>query len=94
MMAKGMELVSTGNDKLSDEILMALRKIFRVFSINSKKLNKKVGLTTPQLLILKEIERGDELTPGEIARAISLSHATVTGILGRLEKRNLLIRHI
>jgi DNA-binding transcriptional ArsR family regulator len=92
MAAKGIELVSPRNNRLSDEILISLRKIFRVVAINSKKLNKQVGLTTPQLLILKEIERDDELTPGEIARAVSLSHATVTGILGRLEKRNLLIR--
>jgi DNA-binding MarR family transcriptional regulator len=92
MMAEGIELVSTRKIKLSDEILASLRKIFRAASINSKQLSKKVGLTSPQLLILKEIERGDKLTPGKIARAVSLSHATVTGIIGRLEKRDLLIR--
>ena len=75
-----------------DQVMIALRKIIRAIDMNSKKLVKRVGLTGPQLLILREISRSDETTPGEIARAVSLSHATVTGILERMEKRKLLTR--
>ena len=80
------------NKSSSDKVLIALRKIFRSAEINSKKLHKKVGLTGPQFLVLKEIKIAEASTPGEIAQAVSLSQATVTGILGRLEKRNLIRR--
>jgi DNA-binding MarR family transcriptional regulator len=75
-----------------DKVMIALRKIIRAIDMNSKNLVKRVGLTGPQLLILMEISRKDGITPGEIARAVSLSQATVTGILERMEKRQLITR--
>jgi DNA-binding MarR family transcriptional regulator len=75
-----------------DNVMIALRKIIQAIDLNSKKLEKRVGLTGPQLVILQEIARGEEVTPGEIARAVSLSQATVTGILERMEKRGLIAR--
>ena len=72
--------------------MIALRKIIQAIDINSKKLVKRVGLTGPQLVILQEISSLGEVTAGEIARAVSLSQATVTGVLDRMEKRGLLAR--
>ena len=76
----------------SDSVLIALRKIIQAVEMNSKKLVKRVGLTGPQLVILQEIARAGDVTAGEIARAVSLSQATVTGILERMENRGLLAR--
>jgi len=77
---------------VSDSVMIALRKIIQAIDMNSKKLVKRVGLTGPQLVILQEISNLGEVTAGEIARAVSLSQATVTGILERMEKRGLLAR--
>jgi DNA-binding MarR family transcriptional regulator len=77
---------------VSDSVLIALRKIIQAIEMNSKKLVKRVGLTGPQLIILQEIARCGEVTAGEIARAVSVSQATVTGILDRMESRGLLVR--
>ena len=77
---------------VSDDVMIALRKIIQAIDVNSKKLVKRVGLTGPQLVILQEISSFGEVTAGEIARAVSLSQATVTGILERMEKRGLLAR--
>ena len=76
----------------SDRVMIALRKIIQVFDINSRKLVKRVGLTGPQLVILQEVALLGEVTVGKIAQAVSLSQATVTGILERLENRGLLVR--
>ncbi len=76
----------------SDSVMIALRKIIQAIDMNSKKLVKQVGLTGPQLVILQEISSLGEVTAGEIARAVSLSQATLTGILERMEKRGLLSR--
>ncbi len=83
---------SASGRAISDSVLIALRKIIQAIEMNSKKLVKRVGLTGPQLVILREIERRGEVTAGEIARAVSVSQATVTGILDRLENRALLVR--
>lgn len=77
---------------VSDSVMIALRKIIQAIDMNSKQLVKRVGLTGPQLVILQEISSLGEVTAGEIAHAVSLSQATVTGILERMEKRDLLTR--
>jgi len=77
---------------VTDSVMIALRKIIRAIEMNSKKLIKRVGLTGPQLVILQEISRSGRITVGDIAQAVSLSQATVTGILERMEKRGLLVR--
>ncbi len=79
-------------NSISDDVLIALRQIIRAIDLRSKRLVKQFGLTGPQLLILQEIARVDEITASEMAKAISLSQATVTGILERLEKRTLITR--
>lgn len=77
---------------LCDDVLSAVRRIIQLIDLHSKHLVKKFGLTGPQLIILQEIARTGEISASEIAKAISLSQATVTGILDRLEKRELVLR--
>lgn len=76
----------------SDLVLIALRKIVQAIELNSRSLVKRVGLTGPQLVILQEFWNAETLSVGEIARNVSLSQATVTGILDRMEKRDLVVR--
>jgi len=73
-------------------VLIALRKIIQSISMNSKSLVKRVGLTGPQLVILQELVHAGEVSVGEVAKAISLSQGTVTGILERMERRGLVGR--
>lgn len=75
-----------------EEVLVALRRVIRATDLHSKHLAKTTGLTTPQVLLLQTIRDKGELTIGEIATKMSLSQATVTSILDRLEKRNLVYR--
>lgn len=83
-------------DKLSmnryDEVLVALRRIIRATDLHSKHLSKTSGLTSPQLLILQTLHNNGELTVGDVARRVSLSQATVTTIIDRLEKREFVRR--
>jgi len=77
---------------ISDNVIIALRKIIQKIDLNSKSLIKRVGLTGPQLLILQEISKLKTASMGQIANKVSLSQGTVTGILERLQKRGLVIR--
>jgi len=75
-----------------EEVLVALRRVIRATDIYSKKLAKTTGLTAPQMLLLQTIRSRGELTIGELATAMNLSQATVTTIMDRLEKRQLVSR--
>lgn len=77
---------------LSDSVLIALRRIIQSIDLHSRYLAKNFGLTGPQLMILRELSGNAERTVGEIAKNVSLSQATDTGILERLEKRRLIKR--
>ncbi len=75
-----------------DDVLVALRRIIRATDLHSKFLAKSTGLTTPQMLLLQTLRNKGEQTVGSLAKEISLSQATVTSILDRLEKKELIVR--
>ena len=75
-----------------EDVLVALRRVIRATDLHSKHLAKTTGLTAPQMLLLQTIKNNGALTIGELANEISLSQATVTSILDRLENRQLVYR--
>ena len=77
---------------LSDDILIALRRVIRAIDQHSRKLVQTHGLTGPQALILSEIVNNGPLTGSALAKNISLSQATVTDIVKRLELKKLLTK--
>jgi len=77
---------------LEEQVIAALRRITRAIDLHSRLLLQKHGLTTPQLAALQTIRRLQPITVGAVAKEIHLSQATVTGILGRLEARGLVVR--
>ena len=58
----------------------------------SKSLAKGHGVTVPQLVCLRQLEREEGLTLSELADAVSLSPATVSGIMVRLTDHGLVDR--
>lgn len=77
---------------VSEEVLTTLRKISRAVELYSRILFREHGLTSPQLSILTTIYRSGPLAITDIARRVNLSQATVTNILGRLEKQDFIVR--
>jgi DNA-binding MarR family transcriptional regulator len=68
-----------------------LRCVIRAVDVYSRKLIAEHGLSGPQLMCLRQLDARPLLT-GRLAKAISLSPATVCGILDRLEARGLVAR--
>ncbi|GAA6135967.1 MarR family transcriptional regulator CosR [Oceaniserpentilla sp. 4NH20-0058] len=79
-------------DQRVEDVLIALRRVIRATDLHSKYLAKTTGLTAPQIMVLQSIRNMGQVTIGEIAHKVSLSQATVTSILDRLEKRHLVYR--
>lgn len=88
------EVTSGQDDAVNnyEQVLVALRRVIRATDLHSKRLSKHAGLTGPQLLIMRAIRDLGEVTIGTIAEKVSLSQATVTTILDRLEHRKLVYR--
>lgn len=88
------ETVDRGHDPLDRilEVLTSLRRVIRATDLHSRHLSKTTGVTAPQILIMQAIHNTEGVTLGEIASAVSLSQATVSSILDRLEKRELIMR--
>ncbi len=80
-------------ETLTEAVLVSIRKIIRHSDLHSHQLRRKSGLTSPQLMLLAEIAKQPEATIGELSECISLSQATATTVLDRLEKDNLAIRY-
>lgn len=80
------------DEALNEEVLVALRQIIRAIGLHSKKLAQQFGLTGPQIAILKELEKYSEISVGNLAKNLSLSSATVTGILDRLIRQDMVFK--
>ncbi|MEM9454625.1 MAG: MarR family transcriptional regulator [Myxococcota bacterium] len=80
------------HSEYEDRILRSLRRIIRAVDLHSRAIESQYGLTGPQLVCLRVIGTEGPLTPSELARHVDLSQATVTGIIGRLVKRQYVSR--
>ena len=74
------------------EVLVSLRRIIRATDLQSKRVLKVCGLTIPQVMVLRAIEALGNVTVKRISDDVSLSQATVTTILNRLQDRGLIER--
>jgi DNA-binding MarR family transcriptional regulator len=77
----------------SDRVLVSIRQIIRAIDIQSKRLARDTGLSSPQLVVLRAIDELGEVTTRVLSRHVSLSQPTVTTILDRLEARGLVERY-
>lgn len=75
-----------------EQLLISLRRVIRAIDIHSRQLNKHSGLTGPQLMVMQKIAQLDAPLAKQVAEEITLSPATVTTIIDRLEGRGLVIR--
>lgn len=77
-------------DALAESMLTAIRRVIRAVDLHSRHLAQSHELTGPQALLLRELAVAGEFAPSDLARRISLSQATITDIVKRLERRKLL----
>jgi DNA-binding MarR family transcriptional regulator len=75
------------------EMLRAIRRILRRVALHSRGMSRDLGLTLPQVLVLRVIgESSGPPTAREVATRVQLSPATVSGILDRVERLGLIAR--
>lgn len=76
----------------SQKALVLLRQIIRSTDMQDKEISRSTGLTPAQLMVMQTLRESFPLTTGELAKEMALTQATVTSILDRLEKKELVAR--
>ena len=76
------------------EILIKLRKIIRSINLESKKVEKELGVSIPQLLVLQYLSDQEDYRAfaKDIKNYINLNASTVSGIISRLENKFLVAK--
>lgn len=76
------------------KLMTAIRKIVRAINLESKRVQKELSISIPQLLTLKHLQDCNDYksTMTEIKLFLSLNASTVTGIVARLEQKGLIAR--
>lgn len=80
------------SDQYIQDVLINLRRIIRATDLQSKWISKTCGLTIPQIMVLRSISSLGDVTVKKLSDEVSLSQATVTTILNRLEDKKLVER--
>ena len=70
--------------QITNAALRAIRRILRAADLGGRRLATETGLTPSQLLVLQEIERRGQTTPGAVAAVLQFGQATVTNLVDRL----------
>jgi len=88
------EVVTGGKQAhvLEDSVIRSVRRVTRAIDLYSKKLSSTWQLTGPQLAALRSLHTDGSATLTGLASQISLSLPTVSGIVDRLEARDLVVR--
>jgi DNA-binding MarR family transcriptional regulator len=84
---------NTMPEQFSTQIMMRLRQIFQEMSRHSKYIQENYKVTVPQLLCLREVYEHGPISIGALTKIVFLNNSTVTGIVDRLEKRELVKRN-
>lgn len=82
----------SGKSTYEDDILRSLRRITRAIDLHSRQLAAQYGLTGPQLICLRVLADQGPMSPSKLAKEVSLSQGTITGIVDRLFARQLVAR--
>jgi len=80
-------------DVAISEIMQSLRRIFKAIQDYSHEVSEKFGITGPQLWALKTISQNESLSLSDLSERMYLHPSTITGLIDRLEKKDLVERY-
>jgi len=75
-----------------DQVLEAIIYLYTESRRITKELAKRADLTGPQLTVVKLLEQFGDLSLSELSDRIRAQNSTVTGIIDRMERENLVTR--
>ncbi|MCW8156786.1 MarR family transcriptional regulator [Stutzerimonas stutzeri] len=86
------EINSAGLEAFEMPLFQAMRRLQQDAEVHAKRLARYGGLSPVQLMILQVLASEGQLTASDLSRRVSLTAATLSGQIDRLEERGLLQR--
>jgi len=76
----------------TEEVLLAIRRLMQTGELYTKELDKKFGVSATQLNCIHALYEYGSIPISKIAEYMMVKSSTVTGVLDRLEQKNLVQR--
>lgn len=74
-------------------LLKQIRRLSRALDVQSRRIDREIGLTLPQYVVLTALGEMGEVTSRALSARADISPPTVVGILDKLEAKGLIRRY-
>lgn len=80
------------HSKYTKDIIYSIRRLMQAGELYTKELNKVYNISSAQLNCLVTLYENGPLPPSQIAKLMMVNSSTITGIIDRLEQKDLVKR--
>ena len=84
--------MKTELEAVIQNIVSSIRRLVRAVYIDSQNMSKKYGLTGPQCSVLRTLVNDGPMSSADLSRMLYVTPSNITGIIDRLEKKDLVER--
>lgn len=74
------------------DLVVSIRLLLRAVQTDTLKFSKEFGLTGPQSMVLRVLADGGDMSSAELSRKLYVTPSNITGIIDRLERKELVER--
>jgi len=85
-------MMNPENESVVKEIVGSIRKLVRAVYLDSQKMSKQFGLTGQQCVVLRLLLNNGSMSSTDLSRLMYVTPSNMTGIIDRLEKKDLIER--
>jgi DNA-binding MarR family transcriptional regulator len=80
------------NESVIQDLVWSIRRLVRAVYLDSQKISKRCGLTGPQSAVIRNLYNNGPMSSADLSRNLFVTPSNITGIIDRLEKKQLVER--
>ncbi len=80
------------NESVIQDLVWSIRRLVRAVYLDSQKISKRYGLTGPQSAVIRNLFNKGPMSSADLSRNLFVTPSNITGIIDRLEKKQLVER--